>query len=197
MSEHKGLPVRAFTCQADWDAWLAEHGGASAGLWVKIAKKSAGVATVSKAEAIETALVHGWVDGQLDRFDDDWWLTRFTRRGPKSKWSQINRETAARLMADGRMTAAGQAEVDRAKSDGRWGAAYEPQGRAIIPDDLADALRANPKAEAFFATLTGANRYAVLYRIHDAKTAATRQARIDKFVAMLARHEVLHPPKKG
>jgi uncharacterized protein YdeI (YjbR/CyaY-like superfamily) len=197
MTEHKGLPIHAFASQAAWDAWLVEHGASSAGLWVKIAKKSAATPTVSKAQAIETALAHGWVDGQLDRFDDDWWLTRFTRRGPKSKWSQINRDTATRLMAGGGMTPAGQAEVDKAKADGRWDVAYEPQGKATVPDDLAGALKTSPKAEVFFANLTGANRYAVLYRIHDAKTAATRQARIDKFVAMLERGEVVHPVKKS
>jgi uncharacterized protein YdeI (YjbR/CyaY-like superfamily) len=193
MTEHKGLPLLAFPAQADWDAWLAANGAASTGIWLKFAKASAGVASVSKAEAIQTALVHGWIDGQLDRFDADWWLTRFTPRGPKSKWSQINRATATRLIAEGRMAPAGIVQVERAKADGRWEAAYEPQGRAEIPDDLAAALAANPQAQAFFAALKGANRYAVLYRIRDAKTATTRAARIDKFVAMLERGEVVHP----
>jgi uncharacterized protein YdeI (YjbR/CyaY-like superfamily) len=193
MTEHKGLPLLAFPAQADWDAWLAANGAASPGIWLKFAKASAGVASVSKAEAIQTALVHGWIDGQLDRFDADWWLTRFTPRGPKSKWSQINRATATRLIGEGRMAPAGMVQVERARADGRWDAAYAPQGRAEVPDDLAAALAANPQAQAFFATLKGANRYAVLYRIHDAKTATTRAARIEKFVAMLERGEVVHP----
>jgi len=195
MSDHKGLSVQSFETQADWDAWLTAHGADSSGLWVKIAKKDAGVATVSKAEAIETALVHGWIDGQIDRFDDRFWLTRFTPRGSNSNWSQINRATAARLIEAGRMKPSGLAAVDAAKADGRLEAAYAPQSRAEVPDDLARALEAQPAAKAFFATLKGANRYAVLYRIHDAKTAKTRDARIDKFVAMLARGETLHPPK--
>ena len=195
MSEHKGLPVLTFVDQPAWDAWLAAQGGASLGLWVKFAKPSAGVASVTKAEAIEAALRHGWIDGQLDRFDADWWLTRFTPRGPKSKWSQINRATAERLIADGRMAPAGLAEVERAKADGRWDAAYAPQARAEVPPDLQAALDASPEAARFFATLRGANRYAVLYRIHDAKTEKTRAARIEN-IAMLARGETLHPAGK-
>jgi uncharacterized protein YdeI (YjbR/CyaY-like superfamily) len=196
MTDHKGLPILAFDCQADWHAWLAGHGAKSAGLWVKIAKAGAGIPTVSKAEAVETALMHGWIDGQIDPFDDRFWLTRFTPRGPKSKWSQNNCATAERLIAANRMQPAGVAAVEAAKADGRWGAAYAPQSRAEVPDDLAEALDANPEAKAFFATLKGANRYAVLYRIHEAKTARTRAARIDKFIDMLARGETLHPPKR-
>jgi uncharacterized protein YdeI (YjbR/CyaY-like superfamily) len=195
MTDHKGLPIFAFQSQADWDAWLAHHGPGSVGIWVRLAKKSARALGVSKPEAIETALGHGWIDGQLDRFDDQSWLVRFTPRGPKSKWSQINRDTALRLIAEGRMNPAGLAEVNRAKGDGRWVAAYAPQSRAEVPVDLREALDTEPAASAFFATLRGANRYAVLYRIHDAKTAKTRAVRIEKFVAMLARGETIHPAK--
>lgn len=194
-SDHKGLPILAFADQPAWDAWLAGQGGASSGLWLKFAKKTAGVASVSKPEAIETALKHGWIDGQLDKFDADFWLVRFTPRGPKSKWSEINRATAVRLMAAGAMAPAGLAQVERAQADGRWAAAYAPQSRAEVPDDLSAALDAEPAAKAFFATLKGPNRYAVLYRIHDAKTSKTRTARIEKFVAMLARGETVHPVK--
>ncbi len=195
-SAFKGLPVLAFASQADWDAWLAGPGATSGGLWLKLAKKDSGFACVGKARAIETALAHGWIDGQLQPFDDTSWLVRFTPRGPRSKWSKINRDSAERLVAEGRMTPAGQAQVDKAKADGRWDAAYAGARTIAAPDDLLAALEAEPGAEAFFATLTGANRYAVLYRIGDAKTPATRAARVDKFVAMLARGEVLHP-KKG
>ena len=194
--EHKGLPVLTFADQAAWDAWLEAQGGRSSGLWVKFAKPSAGVHSVTKAQAIETALRHGWIDGQLDRFDADWWLTRFTPRGPRSNWSQINRTTAERLIAEGQMTPAGQAQVESAKADGRWQAAYAPQAQAEVPPDLQAALDAEPQAKRFFETLRGSNRYAVLYRIHDAKTEKTRIARIQKFVAMLVRGETLHPPKK-
>ena len=194
-SEFKGLPVLAFATQADWDAWLSAHGAAAPGLWLKLAKKDAGAPCVGKARAIESALIHGWIDGQLQPFDDTAWLVRFTPRGPKSNWSKINRDAAEKLMAAGRLTPAGQAQVDRAKSDGRWDAAYAGAKTITEPDDLLAALDAEPKAKAFFATLTGANRYAVLYRVGDAKTAATRAKRIETFVAMLARGEVLHPKK--
>ena len=193
MEEHKGLPIHAFADQAAWDAWLAAHGRASKGVWLKFAKKGGGMETVGKPQAIETALAHGWVDGQLDKYDDTCWLVRFTPRGPKSKWSQNNRDTALRLIEADRMTLAGLAEVDRAKADGRWDAAYQPASRMEVPADLQAALAANPAAEAFFATLKGANRYAVLYRIHDAKTEKTRTARIEKFVGMLERGEVVYP----
>lgn len=194
-AEHKGLPIEFFPSLAAWTDWLAEHGGASPGLWIKFAKKSAGVQCLSKADAIAAALAWGWIDGQIDRLDENYWLTRFTARTSTSRWSQINRATAGKLIEQGRMTPAGLREVERAKADGRWNAAYAPQSRAEVPADLAAALLAEPAAEAFFATLKGANRYAVLYRIHDAKTPKTRAARIAKFVGMLARGEVLHPPR--
>jgi uncharacterized protein YdeI (YjbR/CyaY-like superfamily) len=195
MSDHKGLTILVFQSLADWDAWLARYGAESVGVWLRFAKKSTNAPSIAKPDAIEAALAHGWIDGQLDRFDDRFWLVRFTRRGAKSKWSQINRDAAQRLIAEGRMQPAGLAEVGRAKADGRWEAAYAPQSRAEVPGDLRAALDAEPAASAFFATLSGANRYAVLYRIHDAKTARTRAARIEKFVAMLARGETLHPRK--
>jgi uncharacterized protein YdeI (YjbR/CyaY-like superfamily) len=189
----KGLPILGFADQATWNAWLAKHGADTPGLWLKLAKKGSGVPCVGKVLAIESALTHGWVDGQLQPFDDTAWLVRFTPRGPKGNWSRINRDTAERLIAEGRMTPAGQAEVDRAKADGRWAAAYAGAKTITVPDDLQAALDANAKAKAFFATLTGANRYAVLYRVGDAKTEKTRAARIETFVAMLERGEVLHP----
>ena len=195
MDNHKGLHVHAFAAASEWDAWLAAHGATSTGLWVKIAKAGAGIATLSKAEAVETALMHGWIDGQIDALDERFWLTRFTPRSAKSKWSQNNCAAAERLIAANRMQPAGLAAAEAAKADGRWSAAYAPQSRAEVPADLAEALDANPEAKAFFATLKGANRYAVLYRIHDAKTAKTRAARIEKFVAMLERGEVLHPKR--
>ena len=193
---HKGLPIHAFETASQWSEWLAQNGASSNGLWLKFYKKDSGRKTVGKAEAIEAALAHGWIDGQLDSFDDTAWLTRFTPRKSTSKWSEINRKTAERLIEAGRMTAPGLAEVERAKADGRWDAAYAPQSQAEVPEDLAAALEASPKAKAFFETLTGANRYASLYRTHTAKKPETRKARIEKFVAMLERGEVIHP-KKG
>jgi uncharacterized protein YdeI (YjbR/CyaY-like superfamily) len=194
--DHKGLPVLAFATQRDMLLWLRGNGAASAGIWIRFAKKSANMPSIAKAEAIEAALAHGWIDGQLDRWDDHHWLARFTPRGPRSKWSRINRDTAGRLIAEGRMAAAGLAEVEKAKADGRWDAAYASQAQAQIPADLQAALDMNPAASSFFATLRGANRYAVLYRIHDAKTAKTRASRIERFVAMLARGETVYPRGK-
>jgi uncharacterized protein YdeI (YjbR/CyaY-like superfamily) len=195
VTERKGLRVLAFASRHLWESWLAEHGAASRGVWVKFAKKSSGVASVVKSEAIETALAFGWIDGQLDRFEEQFWLVRFTPRGPKSKWSQINVDAATRLLASGKMAPAGLAEIEKAKADGRWDAAYAPQSKAEVPDDLQAALDAQPAAKAFFATLKGADRYAVLYRIHDAKTEKTRVARIEKFISMLALGRTIHPTK--
>ncbi|MGN6269343.1 MAG: YdeI/OmpD-associated family protein [Sphingomonas sp.] len=191
-TERAGLPIRAFADAAAWEAWLAAAPRGSAGVWLKLAKQSARAASVSKAEAIDAALCHGWIDGQLNPFDEDWWLIRFTPRKPRSKWSANNRKRAEELAAGGRMAPAGLAEIEAAKADGRWDAAYASQGKAEVPDDLAAALDAEPRARAFFDTLTGANRYAILYRVHDAKKPETRAARIVKFVAMCARGETLH-----
>ena len=191
-TERAGLPIRAFADLAAWEKWLAAQPRSSEGVWLKLAKASAGVASVSKAEAIDGALCHGWIDGQLNPFDDEWWLIRFTPRKGRSKWSEKNRTRATELMGEGRVAEAGLAEIDAAKADGRWDAAYAPQGSATVPDDLAAALDAEPKARAFFDTLTGANRYAILYRVHEAKKPETRAARIAKFVAMCARGETLH-----
>lgn len=196
MAEHKGLPVRGFATQQAWNTWLSRNGKTSPGIWLKLAKKDAGVSSVSKADAIETAIAHGWIDGQLDKYDERFWLIRFTRRGAKSQWSKINRATANKLIEQGRMMPAGQREVDLAKSDGRWAAAYASQSKAVVPKDLAAALDTEPAAKNFFATLTGANRYAVLYRVNTAKNAKTRADRISKFVAMLARGETIHGSRK-
>lgn len=191
-TERAGLPIRAFADIAAWAAWLAAEPRNSAGVWLKLAKRSAGIASVSKAEAIDAALCHGWIDGQLNPFDKDCWLIRFTPRKPRSKWSANNRKRAEELAAAGCVAAAGLAEIEAARVDGRWDAAYASQGKAEVPDDLAAALAGEPAARAFFDTLTGANRYAILYRIHDAKRPETRAARIAKFVAMCARGETLH-----
>lgn len=187
-----GLPIRAFADLAAWEAWLAAEPRTSNGVWLKLAKASAGVASISKAEAIDGALCHGWIDGQLNPFDDDWWLIRFTPRKARSKWSEKNRTRAIELIAAGRVTAAGQSEIDAARADGRWNAAYAPQSSVTVPDDLAAALDAEPGARGFFDQLDSANRYAILYRVHEAKTPETRAARIAKFVGMCARGERVH-----
>lgn len=191
-----GLPIIAFASPEDWGTWLTQEAATSKGLWLKLAKKSAAERSVSRKEAIEVALCHGWIDGQLDKYDDQWWLVRFTPRSPKSKWSDINRTAAMKLIEDGRMLASGLAQVQAAQADGRWDAAYAPQSTAIVPADLQVALDASLVAKRFFEELDGANRFAILYRIQDAKTLKTRLQRIEKFVGMLARGETIHPTKK-
>jgi len=187
------LPVMTFESTDAWDAWLAAHHAGSPGLWLKIAKKGAASRTISYSDALDVALCHGWIDGQKGRLDDDYWRQRFTPRKPGSRWSKINTERAAALIESGRMRPAGLREVERAQADGRWEQAYESQSRIAVPEDLARALAANERAREFFATLDGANRYAILYRIGTAKRPETRAKRIDTFVAMLSEHKKIHP----
>jgi uncharacterized protein YdeI (YjbR/CyaY-like superfamily) len=191
----RDLPVIAFASQLAWDAWLTSQPPQSKGLWLKLAKKSSGIASVSKPEAIDTALCHGWIDGQLDSFDDVYWLIRFTPRQSTSKWSEKNRARALQLIDQNRMRPAGLSEIERAKVDGRWDAAYAPQSTAEVPEDLRAALATNRQAMRFFETLDSFNRYAILYRIHGAKKAETRAARIGKYVAMLIEGKTIHPQK--
>jgi uncharacterized protein YdeI (YjbR/CyaY-like superfamily) len=192
----RDLPVVAFKSQQMWDTWLASQPAACKGLWLKLAKKSSGIASVSKAEAIDTALCHGWIDGQLDSFDDRYWLIRFTPRQSTSKWSEKNRARALQLVELKRMRPAGLNEIERAKKDGRWDAAYAPASTAQVPDDLRAVLAKNKLAKSFFETLDRTNRYAILYRIHDAKKPETRTARIEKYVTMLTQGKTIYPPKR-
>lgn len=163
---------------------------------MKLAKAGATNPTVTKAQAIEGALCHGWIDGQLGKLDDEHFLVRFTPRRPRSRWSAVNRKTAERLIEAGRMAEAGRREVEAAQADGRWEAACAPQSTAEPPEDLMAALAASPTAERMFATIDRANRYAIIYRVQDAKKTETRTRRIAEFVAMLERGEVIHPPKR-
>lgn len=186
------LPQLPFASAAEWEAWLeANHG--SEGVRVKIAKKGSGIDSVRYPEVLETALCFGWIDGRRESLDETWFLQRFTPRRRRSKWSRINRDTVERLTAEGRMRPAGLAEVERAKADGRWAAAYEGQRSTTVPDDLRRELDARPAAREFFETLTSQNRYAILYRLQDAKRPETRARRLAKFVEMLERRETLHP----
>lgn len=192
-TEPKDLPVVRFADDGAWSKWLASHHASSRGVWMKIAKKGLTSTSVSYAEALEVALSWGWIDGQKGSLDEAWWLQKFTPRGAKSTWSKINCEKAVALIEASKMHPSGLVEVERAKRDGRWERAYDSQSRAVVPPDLARALAANPRAARFFETLESRNRYAVLFRIHAAKKPETRAARIEKFVAMLARGEKLHP----
>lgn len=162
-------------------------------MWLKLAKKRTGIDTVSYAEAVEAALCYGWIDGQGAAYDDTYWLQKFTPRGARSVWSKLNRVKAMELIAQGRMAPAGIAAVEAAQRDGRWERAYDPPSTASVPEDFQRALDANPTAAEFFATLNRTNRYAMLYRIQDAKKPETRARRIDKFVQMLLRREKLYP----
>jgi uncharacterized protein YdeI (YjbR/CyaY-like superfamily) len=193
MTEQRGgLPIIAFNDLPALERWLEAQPADSPGLWIKLAKAGSGIASVTKAEAIDAALCHGWIDGKLDKYDDAFWLVRFTPRKARSKWSQVNRARAEELLAAGRVRPRGLAQIEAARSDGRWEAAYAPASKAQVPVDLQAALDRNPKAAAFFATLTGANRYAILYRIEAVKKPETRARKIADFIAMLERHESVH-----
>ncbi len=187
----QGQPIVAFPTGEAFESWLAGNHGTSTGLWLKIAKKGSSVPTVSYTEALDVALCWGWIDSQKGSYDERFFLQRFTPRGPRSKWSQVNRDKVAALIAAGRMRPQGQAAIDAARADGRWDAAYAPQSRAPVPPDMQQALDANPAAADFFATLTAAQRYSFLYRVQDAKRPETRARRIADYVDRLARRETL------
>jgi uncharacterized protein YdeI (YjbR/CyaY-like superfamily) len=193
METKQNLPILAFASQKKWEEWLTKNHSISKGLWLKIAKKGSETSTVNYAQALESALCYGWIDGQKGPLDEEFWLQKFTPRGPRSKWSKINREKTDALIESGRMKPAGLAEIEKAKADGRWEAAYDSQSKASVPEDLQRELDANPDAAAFFATLDSANRYAILYRVQEAKKPETRARRIEKFIGMLKRGEKVHP----
>ncbi|MFS2167998.1 YdeI/OmpD-associated family protein [Variovorax sp. Varisp62] len=181
------------TNAASWARWLKRHHATAAGVWLRIAKKDSGLASIDHPTALEEALCWGWIDGQRKSEDAQYFLQRFTPRTKRSIWSQINRAKVLKLIEEGRMQPAGHAEIERAKADGRWDAAYEGVSAATVPPDLQAALDANKKAAKFFATLDSRNRYAVLFRTQGAKKPETRARRIAQFVEMLAKGEKIHP----
>ncbi len=185
------LPTLLFARQRDFAAWVAKHED-SPGVWLKLAKKGAREASLSYAEAVEVALCYGWIDGQKQALDAEYWLQKFTPRTKKSIWSKINREKAEALLKSQRVTRAGLLAIEAAKADGRWAAAYDSAKKSEVPADLEAALAKNKKAREFFATLDAANRYAILFRLQTAKKAETRERRLTEFVAMLARGEKIH-----
>jgi uncharacterized protein YdeI (YjbR/CyaY-like superfamily) len=194
MAERAELPVLSFATAGAWEQWLAEQHSTAAGVWLKIAKRgSAGRGTVTYPEALEVAICFGWIDGQKRGLDDEFWLQRFTPRRPGGRWSKINAEKAAALIEAGRMRDAGLREVEQARADGRWDTAYSGQRTMEVPEDLRAALAGNAAAQAFFETLNGANRFAILYRITTVKRPETRARKIDQYVAMLAEHRTIHP----
>jgi uncharacterized protein YdeI (YjbR/CyaY-like superfamily) len=192
MATKQDLPIVEFPDRLAWERWLDTNHDSARGLWLKIAKKGAATSTVNYDEALEEAIRYGWIDGQKARFDDTYFLQRFTPRGPRSKWSQVNRKKALELIADNRMMPAGLARVEAARRDGRFDDAYEPQSRATIPEDFQRALNDNPDAGEFFATLKGANRYAFLYRLHHVKPPAARAKRITRYIEMLREGKTFH-----
>jgi uncharacterized protein YdeI (YjbR/CyaY-like superfamily) len=185
------LPIRGFASAKALGAWLAKQHAKSPGIWLKIPKRGSGEPGPTYVEALDEALCFGWIDSQKATYDDAFFLQRFTPRGPKSRWSKINREKVAVLIEAGRMQAAGLVTIEAAKQDGRWDAAYDSHRTATVPPDLQLALAAVPRAKAFFEQLSSQNRYSILYRIQEAKRADTRARRIEKFVAMCARGETV------
>lgn len=187
------LSILLFENQQSWEAWLEEHQTETKGVWLKIAKKGTGIPSVDYADALEGALCYGWIDGQKAALDDQYWLQKFTPRRPNSRWSKQNCDKAEALIASGRMRPAGYRQVELAKEDGRWEAAYASQSQITIPDDFQSELDKDQKAKAFFSTLNSINRYAILYRIQTAVKPETRAARIKKFIDMLSKGEKIYP----
>jgi uncharacterized protein YdeI (YjbR/CyaY-like superfamily) len=179
-------PTLLFADQAAWEAWLADNYATSDGVWLQFAKKDTGYTSVNYVQALDVALCYGWIDGQSRKFDEIYYLQKFTPRRAKSMWSQINREKVARLIEAGRMREAGQKEIDRAKADGRWDMAYPSPSDITVPDDFAAALAANPAAKAFWDTLNKTGRYPFLFQTLTAKKPETRANRIARFMVLLA-----------
>lgn len=186
------LPILFFESGEEWAGWLAENHDTSPGVWLRFAKKGSGIRSLTYAPALEEALRYGWIDGQAKRQDETWYVQKFIKRAKRSIWSKVNRDKVEALIAAGRMEPAGQAEIDRARADGRWDAAYDSPKNATVPEDLQAALDASPAAKELFATLSSQNRYGILFRLQTAKRPETRVRRIAEFVAMLERGETLH-----
>lgn len=186
------LSILPFANKKKWADWLAKQHDKSAGVWLKLAKKDSGIASVTYEEALDIALCYGWIDGQKKGFDDQYWLQKFTPRGPKSIWSKINTEKVEKSIKNGQMQPAGLKAIEAAKKDGRWDAAYASQKNISIPEDFQGALDKSRKAKDFFATLKSSERYSFLFRIQTAKKPETRAQRIQQFVDMLERNEKFH-----
>jgi uncharacterized protein YdeI (YjbR/CyaY-like superfamily) len=185
-------PVRAFRDASAWESWLSKNQSAADGIWIRIAKKGSGTKSITHPEAVEVALCYGWIDSHMRPESATAWLQRFTPRRPRSIWSKINREKALTLIASGRMRPAGLDEVERAKQDGRWEAAYDSSRSATMPADFQAELDLHPTAQAFFKTISAANRYAILWRLQTAKKPETRAKRLRSFIEMLEKGETIH-----
>jgi uncharacterized protein YdeI (YjbR/CyaY-like superfamily) len=185
-------PILDFETAQAFDKWLEQNGSTSPGIYIRIAKKDSGIHSVTYAQAVDTALCHGWIDGVRRANDDRTFLQRFTPRGPRSIWSQINKEKVKQLVKARLMRPAGLAAVERARENGQWDNAYAPASTMPVPPDLAAALKKNKKARAFFDTLTGSRRFAFLHRLHSAKKEETRAKRLALFIQMMERGEAYH-----
>ena len=196
-STHKGLEVILFETKKQWLNWIKRNHGQTEGIWIKFAKKGSGFSSITYEQAREGAIVYGWIDGLLNSLSDDFYLRKFTPRRPKSSWSKINREIAEQLILENRIAPTGLAEVEAAKSDGRWEAAYDGQTLMEVPDDLTKLFRQNPNAKRFFDQLNRADRYSFLYRIQTARRPQTRQKHLNKTIEMLNNGEVYHRTKSA
>ncbi|TGL68322.1 YdeI/OmpD-associated family protein [Leptospira kmetyi] len=187
-----GIPILFFKNTKEWTVWLKKNHKLDSPIWIKLSKKESGVVSISYAEALEVALCYGWIDSQKQKYDDWFWLQRFSVRGPKSIWSKINREKAIELIASKRMQTAGLKAIESAKSDGRWDNAYSSPSKMEVPKEFQKLLKQNPSALKFFESLNSANRYAILFRIHNAKKEETKVKRMKDFLEMLKKKETLH-----
>jgi uncharacterized protein YdeI (YjbR/CyaY-like superfamily) len=192
-SSSNDLPILQIKSPDEWTAWLDENHTSASGAWLQLAKKSSGMVSITYAEAVDVALRYGWIDSQSRRYDDTTWLQKFTPRGDRSIWSQINRARVEELIRSGEMKPAGLQAVERAQQNGRWEAAYASPSQAAVPDDFQAALDANERAKTFFAKLNSQNRYAILHRIQIVKKAETRARRIEQFIQMLEKNEKVYP----
>jgi uncharacterized protein YdeI (YjbR/CyaY-like superfamily) len=190
-------PQLSFASAAEWESWLERNHAARSGVWVVIAKRGSGIESVRYPEVLDSAICFGWIDARRRALDETRFLQRFTPRRARSRWSRVNREKAEVLTTASRMRPVGLAEVEAARADGRWDAAYESQSRAAVPEDLEQALAASPRASAAFAGLSSQNRYSILYRLQEAKRPETRQRRLEKFLTMLEAGETIHPQRRA
>ena len=190
------LPVKLFKTQDAWKKWLETNHAKSPGVWMQIAKKDGGLTSVNYQDALDVALCYGWIDGQKRPLDERSWLQRWTPRGPRSIWSKINTEKVDALIESGRMQPAGLAAITAAKADGRWDSAYQSSSKAVVPPELQAALDRSPEAKAFFETLRGSIRYAIIFRVATAKKPETKAKRVAEFIARLERHDTFGQPTK-
>jgi uncharacterized protein YdeI (YjbR/CyaY-like superfamily) len=188
-----GLQILEIRTQKDWQKWLDKNHAQQDGVWLKFAKKASGITTVNYAEALEEALCYGWIDSQAKSLDDKFYLQKFSPRRARSIWSKINVDKVEKLIAEGKMQPAGLTQVEAAKADGRWEAAYYSPANAVMSEDFAKALNKNKKAKEFYETLSKGNKYAILWRLQQAKRPETRARNIEKFIAMLAAGQKFHP----